>query len=186
MASPKFVVLTGSPGVGKTTIVKNAVRTLVEQGVTVSGFYTTELRENGNRVGFDVVTTDNKKAPLARTRDHFPAGKGPFVGRYCVTVKTFEEVALDSLKTKSDVLVIDEVGKMELFSEQFRNRVNELFADENNCILVTVPVSTGTQCLPLVEHIKGHKCARVFNVNRSNRDYLVKEVLDALRKAVGK
>lgn len=186
MACPKFIVLTGSPGVGKTTIVKNTVKTLVEQGITVSGFYTTELRENGNRVGFDVVTTSNKRAPLARVRGHFPAGKGPFVGKYCVTVSKFEEVALDSLNIKSDVLVIDEVGKMELFSEPFRNRVNELFADENNCILVTVPVSTRTQCLPLVDYIKGHKCARVFNVNCTNRDYLVKEVLDALRKSVGK
>lgn len=183
MGTPKFIVLTGSPGVGKTTLVKNAVKALVDRGVTVSGFYTTELRENGQRVGFDVVTTDGKRATLARVRELCPDGKGPFVGRYCVNVHAFQEVALDSLKAPSDVLVIDEVGKMELFSELFRNRVAELLANENNCILVTVPVSTGA---PLVEQIKRHKCGRVFNVNRSNRDGLVKDVLDALSKAVGK
>lgn len=186
MASPRFVVLTGSPGVGKTTIVKNAVKALADQGITVSGFYTTELRENGNRVGFDVVTTDGKRAPLARLREMCPGGKGPFVGKYCVTVHAFEKIALDSLKTKCGVLVIDEVGKMELFSKPFGNRVAELFSDESNCILVTVPVSTGTMCLPLVDQIKSDKCARVLNVNRSNRDHLVNEVLDTLRSAVGK
>lgn len=186
MASPRFVVLTGSPGVGKTTIVKNAVKALADQGITVSGFYTTELRENGNRVGFDVVTTYGKRAPLARLREMCPGGKGPFVGKYCVTVHAFEKIALDSLKTKCGVLVIDEVGKMELFSKPFGNRVAELFSDESNCILVTVPVSTGTLCLPLVDQIKSDKCARVLTVNRSNRDHLVNEVLDTLRSAVGK
>lgn len=183
MGTPKFIVLTGSPGVGKTTIVRNAVKALVERGITVSGFYTTELREKGQRVGFDVVTTDGKRASLARVREVFPAAKGPFVGRYCVDVHAFQEVALDSLKARSDVLVIDEVGKMELFSELFRNRVAELLANENNCILVTVPLSAGA---PLVEQIKRHKCGRVFTVSRSNRDDLAKDVLDALTKAIGK
>lgn len=183
MGTPKFIVLTGSPGVGKTTIVRNAVKALVERGITVSGFYTTELRENGQRVGFDVVTTDGKRASLARVREVCPTAKGPFVGRYCVDVHAFQEVALDSLKARSDVLVIDEVGKMELFSELFRNRVAELLANENNCILVTVPLSAGA---PLVEQIKRHKCARVFTVSRSNRDDLAKDVLDALTKAIEK
>uniref|UniRef100_A0A131XH92 AAA+ ATPase domain-containing protein n=1 Tax=Hyalomma excavatum TaxID=257692 RepID=A0A131XH92_9ACAR len=187
MASPRFIVLTGSPGVGKTTIVKNAVKALADQGIAVSGFYTTELREDGNRVGFDVVTIDGKRAPLARLREMCPGGKGPFVGKYCVTVQAFESIALDSLKkTHCDVLVIDEVGKMELFSKPFENQVAELISNESNCILTTVPVSTGTLCLPLVDQIKSHKCARVLNVNRSNRDRLVNEVLDIIRSAVGK
>lgn len=183
MGTPKFIVLTGSPGVGKTTLVRNAVKALVERGITVSGFYTTELREKGQRIGFEVVTTDGERAPLARVREVCPAAKGPFVGRYCVDVHAFQKVALDSLKARSDVLVIDEVGKMELFSELFRNRVAELLANENNCILVTVPLSGGA---PLVEQIKRHKSGRVFTVSRSNRDDLAKDVLDALTKAIGK
>lgn len=55
-----------NPGVGKTTLVKNVVQQLQGLGVLLVGFYTEEVRGHHGRIGFDVVTLDGQRAPLAR------------------------------------------------------------------------------------------------------------------------
>ena len=59
-------MLCNNIGVGKTTLVKNVVRHLQELGISLTGFYTEEVRGHHGRVGFDVVTLDGQRAPLAR------------------------------------------------------------------------------------------------------------------------
>lgn len=56
-------------GVGKTTLVKKVCDKLEEMNFECQGFYTEEIREDGQRVGFDVVTLDGKRGPLARVVD---------------------------------------------------------------------------------------------------------------------
>lgn len=186
MVHPKIIVLTGAPGVGKTTLVQNALNAAKDSGLSVSGFYTMELREDGRRVGFDAVSTSDKRAPLARVRGFSRSTScGPSVGQYSVTVGPFEELALTSLAIPADVVILDEVGKMELFSEPFKNRVRELIVKAENCILVTVPIAKGKP-LPLVDQIKHHHSSVIFEVTRENRNRLLKEVLAAIHKALRK
>src|SRR3990170_3204199 len=56
------ILLTGRPGCGKTTLIRETVRAL---GVSASGFYTEEVRAGGRRLGFDLITLDGRRACLA-------------------------------------------------------------------------------------------------------------------------
>lgn len=120
--SVKNLLITGHPGVGKTTAVLKAAEELRKQGVHVGGFISREIRESGVRTGFVVVDlSTGEEAYLARV------GRGlPKIGKYVVLVNELERVGVKAvLKAleNSDVVVIDEIGPMELYSQLFREAV---------------------------------------------------------------
>ena len=109
------LLLTGLPGVGKTTLVKRVMEVLGDRSL---GFYTQEVREEGKRVGFSLITTWGEEGWLARVGLASPYR----VSRYGVSLAFLEEVVarLKEEKSPGKVLVVDEIGKMELFSSKFR------------------------------------------------------------------
>ena len=128
----RVLIVTGPPAVGKTTVIKETVQAFQQHAkqVAVSGFYTEEVRNSsGERIGFDVVTVDgSQRVALARVGEHSQAPAGsPQLGKYTVDVASFESVALPVLAAATargaddpqHVLVVDEVARMELFSERF-------------------------------------------------------------------
>jgi len=107
------LLLTGSPGIGKTTVIHAVLRRLEE--VKCAGFYTEEKRHAGQRVGFKIITLDGQEGTLASI-----GRKEPTVGRYSIHVAEFERLVLPHLDleiTPADLYVIDEIGKMELLSQ---------------------------------------------------------------------
>ena len=109
------LLVTGAPGVGKTTLIRAVLAALRKRA---GGFVTEELREEGKRVGFRVCSLDGSTAVLAHVR----AARGPRVGRYQVDVAAFEAVgvsALEAATREADLIVVDEIGKMELHSRRF-------------------------------------------------------------------
>ncbi|MFX1517558.1 MAG: NTPase [Promethearchaeota archaeon] len=132
-------LITGKPGVGKTTIIKKIVVELrmAKPNWDISGFYTNEIRQNGLRIGFDIYTFDGQQGILARSND--PQFGSKFrVGRYSVNITDLENLVVPLLYNPSDLLVIDELGKMEMFSSKFRKAV--LFAFNNQPrVLATIP-----------------------------------------------
>ena len=126
-AGTDWVLVTGQPGCGKTTAVKKLVDELRASGESVRGFYTDEVLQGGRRVGFDIVSVpDGRRGPLARK-----GTAGPKVGQYGVDVEGFERLALPTLDVDDDgdtIYVLDEIGRMELKSEAFATRVEELLA----------------------------------------------------------
>ena len=111
MATTRIALITGPPGVGKTTLTKK----LCEICTPVEGFYTEEVRgSNGVRLGFDVVSLgrEGSKKSLAR---EFATVKGPKVGKYTVYVSDFESIALPCIeKARNSIdhtIIIDEIGK---------------------------------------------------------------------------
>lgn len=115
------ILLTGPPRCGKTTTVKALIHAF--PGRKASGFFTAEVREGGSRVGFELATLDGQKGLLAHIRIRSPAR----VGRYGVDVEGFERIALPAIRPRTEVelILIDEIGKMECFSAAFRSAVLE-------------------------------------------------------------
>ena len=116
------------PGAGKTTAFRRLAELLPEAG----GFTTEEIRQGGRRVGFAIESLDGERATFA----HRSLSDPPRVGRYGVDLEAFERVALPSLRAEG-VVLIDELGKMELFSERFREAVLRLF-DSDVTLAATV------------------------------------------------
>lgn len=178
----KHVFVTGPPGVGKTTLVQKVTEQLKALSIPVQGFITEEVRNGGRRVGFDVVSLDGPKGVLSRSGSSKP---GPKVGQYVVDLKSFESVALPALnleKNTKPVVVLDEIGKMELFSQTFIRAVGKLLHEGNVTLFGTIPIPKGKP-LGLVEEIRNSSSVQVFTLSKANRDEMVSAVLCAIQKS---
>ncbi|KAJ6774760.1 CANCER-RELATED NUCLEOSIDE-TRIPHOSPHATASE [Salix purpurea] len=143
-APGKCFLVTGPPGAGKTTLIMRVLETLKTSNpsLKIQGFYTREIREGIERVGFEVVTLDGRKAPLASTIISTPEStRWPTVGKYKVDIASFEAVALPELQIKedTDLFIIDEVGKMELFSSSFFPAVVKVL-ESNIPLFASIPI----------------------------------------------
>ncbi|XP_004451085.1 cancer-related nucleoside-triphosphatase [Dasypus novemcinctus] len=180
----RHVFLTGPPGVGKTTLIRKVSEVLKSSGVPVDGFYTEEVRQGGRRIGFDVVTLSGTRGPLSRIGAAPPAGKREYrVGQYVVDLPAFEQLALPVLRNADSssgpgqrVCVIDEIGKMELFSQTFIQAVHQTLSTPGIIILGTIPVPKGKP-LALVEEIRNRNDVKVFNVTKENRNNLLQDIV---------
>ena len=115
------ILITGPPGIGKTTLIRELAETL--HGMDPSGFYTREIREQGIRKGFRLVGLDGRQALLSHV-----SIPGRFrVGRYGVDVAGFEAFLRPLLEGHpgSRLLIVDETGKMECFSRLFRDWIRQ-------------------------------------------------------------
>ncbi|KZC10051.1 Cancer-related nucleoside-triphosphatase like protein [Dufourea novaeangliae] len=180
------VLLTGPPGIGKSTICKEIISNLKEQTHKVDGFYTEEVRNDiGNRIGFDVVpiNSSGRKLTLARVKDVIdPSQRSKYkVGNYYVFLSNLETVALPVFDSTADILIIDEIGKMELFSQKFHDKILKLFSGSRNepFIIATIPEmhKIPQRYLSLFQNLQADKKSKVITVNRENRDSLVKEIV---------
>ncbi len=173
MENKKNILITGVPGVGKTTLITRLCDKL--KNFSIAGFYTTEIREGGARKGFALVSLDGRKSILS----HLDV-KGRFmVGRYGVDVRGFEEF-LDSIDlegSSADIIVIDEIGKMECFSRQFKDLLLSLL-DSRKVIIATVAFK-GDQ---FISQAKQRPDAQLYKVTIQNRDSLVFDVLSRVGK----
>uniref|UniRef100_A0AAZ3R1G1 Cancer-related nucleoside-triphosphatase n=1 Tax=Oncorhynchus tshawytscha TaxID=74940 RepID=A0AAZ3R1G1_ONCTS len=172
-----------------TTLVQKACDVIVSSGVSVEGFYTQEVREGRRRVGFDVVTVTGQRGNLSRVREKSVASHGGreyTVGQYVVDVPSFENLALplfrnldSSCSSNHQVFIIDEVGKMELFSQAFIRSVRQTLDSPVFSVLGTIPLPSGKP-LGFVEEIRTRMDVTVFTVSKENRDVILPEVVSAL------
>jgi len=165
------ILLTGRPGVGKTTAVVRIAERLEGCGVRVAGFYTREIRERGKRLGFEVVTIPGGRTGILSHVDF----KSPHrVSRYGVDVAAFEGLVLPIFDVQdAAVLIIDEIGPMELFSRKFERRVLAALGRVQPRIVGVVQEKR----LGMVEGIKG---VRICRIDARNRDRVPSEVLALL------
>lgn len=172
---PLKLFVTGDPGCGKTTVVRTVVRTL-EGSVAMRGFFTEEAREYGRRTGFMGRTLDGHSFRLADR-----ATKGDLrVGPYGVELEGLETVGLASLEPRSDtrLIVIDEVGKMELLSRPFREHVERLLEHD-----VTVLATIASHGVGFIKRLRHDPRITLVRMSRASRAGTVGEVLRRLAEA---
>jgi len=132
----KNLLITGKPGTGKTTLVEKILETLEEYNPR--GFLTKEIRKDGIRTGFELVSLDGRRQVLS----HVEIRGRHRVGRYGVDLESFESF-LDELslfEPGTGIIVIDEIGKMECLSEKFRDMVIRVL-DSPVPLLATIAIS---------------------------------------------
>jgi len=164
--SVRRLLVAGAPGTGKTTVVGVVVARLRAEGLEVGGFVTREVREAGRRVGFEAVALDGPMATIARVG----WATGVRVGRYGVDVAAFEGVALPAVRRALEagrVVVLDELGLMELVSERFVALVEEVLEAP-----VAVLATVHRRAHPVTDTIKARSDVELVTVTAENRDEL--------------
>jgi len=160
-------LLTGPPRAGKTTLIKQVVG---EFRGKAGGFYTEEIREHGDRLGFRLVTLDGKDVVLSHVDF-----KSPYrVGKYGVDVAGLEQVGVTALLDAArdcDLVVVDEIGKMEMMSLKFRDAITRLI-DSNHRMLGTILLHHHTWS----DVIKAHPEVQVVMLNRDDNAQVLGEV----------
>jgi nucleoside-triphosphatase len=173
---PVNLLVTGRPGSGKTTLVLRALERLAAQGFKAGGFVTEEIREDNHRVGFEVRDLGGRAAVLAHV-DH----KGKHrVGKYGVDVDAFERIALRALeagKKEADLLVLDEIGRMELLSSAFRSTLMELLGLPMP-MLATVHAGSD----PFTEDILSRNDVAVHPLTPAVREDLLEVIDESMRR----
>jgi nucleoside-triphosphatase len=169
-----LVLLTGPPGVGKTTALRRVCDALRVE--PLRGFYTEEVRAGGVRQGFRLVTFDGEERIIAEVR----RPGAPRVGKYGVDVAAIDEVARRVLAPDPAVVlfVIDEIGKMECLAEGFVDAVRGLLA-LSRPVLATVALRGEG----LIEEVKRDPRAHLVYLTRENRERLPGEVARMLERA---
>jgi nucleoside-triphosphatase len=171
------LLLTGRPGIGKTTVVRAIAERL---GAKAGGFYTQEIRSQGRRTGFRLVALDGPTGILAGVN----VSSRYRVGRYRVCVGDLESVGVESLcraQAQPDVavVIVDEIGKMELVSAAFRDAVS---AALDGAKPVVATIMAGSQ--PWVDEVKNRPDTALVEVTLDNRQELPELVWRWLKKVM--
>jgi len=168
----RVLILTGAPGIGKTTVLIKTVEALKAKGVNVGGMISREVREGNVRVGFEIIDlTNNKQGCLANVKQK----DGPQIGKYHVNLEDLEDIGVTAITEaveKCAVVAIDEIGPMELFSEKFKEAVKKALAS-SKVVLAVVHAKARD---PLIYEAKQRDDAEIFTVTLDNRDSLTKEL----------
>ena len=160
------ILVTGPPGVGKTTLVRRLADYARSMGVPVYGFVTIEVREGGSRVGFRIVDLATGREDWLAHVSMFKGG--PTVGRYNVNVKAMEEVGIPAIRAagQGSLLVVDEIGKMELTHGGFLKAIEEVVGHVHFIGTIHIAYRTNRQLVAFIEKYR----FEVVELTRTNRE----------------
>ena len=218
----KNILITGSPGIGKSTCLLQVAEALRDKKnryasmVNVRGFYSQERRKKTNygkgaRIGFDIVSlVDGKANILARTEQELPqymynkyktgmhSSSFRFVSKYIMDIVDFEQYILPMMREhkndkknahKQTVFVLDEIGKMELFSKRFERAAERILNNPEYIVMAIVPLK---HKISFVEKVKRRKDSKLFTMTHSNRNSMVSyigkclfEIIDSRASTLG-
>ena len=173
-----MLLLTGTPGIGKTSVLTNTINSLRERGICVGGMMSREVREGGARVGFEILDlSSGRHGWLA----HVNQKAGPRVGKYRVNMEDLDCIgakAIADAVENCNVIAIDEIGPMELFSEEFKEAVRKALKSRK---LVLAVVHWKAQD-PLINEAKKRKDAETTSVTLENRERLHRQITEKVLK----
>lgn len=164
------IAVTGSPGVGKSTLVAK-----VTSGtkLRVGGVLARDRRYKDRRTGFELLDLSTGMVGILADE----SGDGPQLGKYRVHLDDLERIGAQAVENalSCDLIVVDEIGPMELSSHRFVLAVEKAIASPKPMLVVLHEWSNHR----LAKKIRGS--FRVVTVTRENRDSLVEEIAQALK-----
>ena len=168
----RIVLVTGLPGVGKTTLIQRIHDQYRNKGFKVVGITTREVREGDRRVGFKITNiSSGEEGWLARVGD----GIGPKIGRYTVVTKDLDSIGVVALKQATeqpnDLVLIDEIGPMEMTSKAFREALADLLSRRGR-VIATVKYGSHYPELARVPEAG----AVSFEISRDNREEVFQKI----------
>lgn len=167
----KNIFLTGAPSSGKTTVIKKVVARL---GLPAYGFYTEEERKDGRRTGFLMKTLDGRSGYLA----HQDVKSGYHIRRYGVSIENIESIAAASIVPRGEnIIILDEIGKMECFSVVFR-KAALCALDSPNIVIGTITLGGDDFILS----VKERPDIEITEVTPENRDTLPEIIIGKVRE----
>lgn len=161
------LLLTGAPGTGKTTLIRQAIAGMAAKA---GGFYTQEIRQDGIRQGFEIVTLDGERAVLS----HIDIRTSHRVGKYGVDVEALNRMGVQAIRLalkERDIVVVDEIGKMELLSSAFRQTILETL-DSGKRLLGTIMLRPH----PWADRVKADSRVELITVTRANHQQLLNHI----------
>ncbi len=173
---PRNILITGVPGVGKTTCIRRVCDLMADSNAV--GFFTQEIREGGVRRGFQLVTLNGRRSLLS----HVDLDGPDRVGKYGVDVTDLERL-LDSIAFFDpgiDMIVIDEIGKMECLSSKFTSLLRRLFDAS-----VIVLASVARKGSGAIAEVKDRGDVILLEINRGNREHLPSDIVKLLSGLAG-
>jgi len=170
------IFLTGEPGTGKTTVLRKTAELLEARGLKVGGMASKEIRGIGSRTGFSVENlATQEKGVLAEVGSR----AGPHVGKYTVNLHDLEIIGVTAIQTAiqvADVVLIDELGPMELHSQRFVESVVDALNSQKH-VLGTIHKHANH---PLVMKVRSNLESVILEVTSKNRDELPDKILTAI------
>jgi nucleoside-triphosphatase len=163
----KNILLTGKPGIGKTTLIKKVIEDFRGRK---GGFYTEEIREKGERVGFRIKTFQGREGILAHINEETKFR----VGKYGVNIEDLENIAAKSVEEaiiESDLIIMDELGRMELYSPKFQEVVIRALNSQR-----TLLGSIQERSNQFLDRIREREDVQIIRVSQENRESLIPEV----------
>jgi len=178
----RLIFVTGQPGIGKTSVLLRSVNGLKNRGYEIGGMISRGVREGGVRVGFEIMDfSTGQRGWLA----HINQPTGPKISKYRVNLTDLDAIGVSSILDavrNADVIIVDEIGPMELFSSAFRDAVVQA-VESNKPVLGTIHFGLRDS---LVNSIKKREDAEIFKVTYENRETLHNLIIDKVVQSLQK
>jgi nucleoside-triphosphatase len=164
------IFITGNPGCGKTTLIKEIAFHLKEEGIPLSGFITEEMRKGNTRIGFGIQDLKTLEEKIFASTENVTQYR---FGKYYLDLSNFESIALKAFESQ-DFVLIDEIGKMEFYSVKFKDLLLENLDKDINII--------ATLHRDFVNAFK--KYGKVFYLSRESFENTKEEILKVISQKI--
>jgi len=174
--SPERIFLTGEPGCGKTTVMKRVAESLTLCGLKIGGVMSIENRDAGRRTGFSLEDLMTHETGMLAG---IGFDSGPRVGRYTVDILDLDRIGAQAVQRatkEAEVILIDELGPMELYSSRFIEAVRVALRTQKH-LLATVHKRANHA---LIVEVRANPAHALVEVTGANRDELPAQIIERI------